>query len=239
MRRVSSFFRFVAAACVAGFSSLPAAPAPALADGPELPPGAYAYWRSTKVVSLKGESHVIDLAGENHFVAPAPWFTVSPAGGFALDGTQPEGLRLSAKQPVAPRFTLGIDLCPDVAGTEHQTVFNLYRFCELRYRKSKGELTFNVWQVSSEDRTKDLVSSVTLPLQAERWTRVRATVEGDLARLEIGEAKAERRLPGTWEFLPPAVAGIIGLGGADRIYRGRFDHLFLAVTPAAPAVATP
>lgn len=239
MRRVSSIFRFVAAACFAGFASLPAVPAPALADGPELPPGAYAYWRSTKVVSLQGESHVIDLAGDNHFVAPAPWFTVSPAGGFALDGTQTEGLRLAAKQPVSARFILGVDLCPGGAGMEHQTVFNLYRFCELRYRKSKGELTFNVWQVSAEDRTKDLVSSVTLPLPAERWSRVRATIEGDQARLEIGDAKAERRLPGTWEFLPDSVACIMGVGGSDRIYRGRFDHLFLAVAPLTPAPATP
>jgi hypothetical protein len=239
MRQVSSFFRFVAAACVAVFASLPAAPAPALLGGPDLPPGVYAYWRSTKVLALKGESHVVDLAGDNHFVAPAPWFTVSPAGGFVLDGTQTEGLRLAAKQPVSARFTLGIDLCPDLAGMEHQTVFNLYRFCELRYRKSKGELTFNVWQVSTEDRTKDLVSSLTLPLPAERWSRVRATIEGDRARLEIGDAKAERRLPGTWEFLPPAVAGIIGVGGSDRVFRGRFDHLFLALAPLAPAAATP
>ena len=243
MRPSISALLFALVFVVGPVRPLPAAPVAALVPGlstpPDLPSGASAYWRAGTVVTLKGESHVIDRVGANHFVAPAPWFTVSPAGGFALDGTQVEGLRLPIKPSVDPRFTVGVDLCPDAAGTEHQTILNLYRFCELRYRLSKAELTFNVWQTSVDDRSKEVVTSVTLPVPVGRWSRVRAQIEGDKIRLVLDEAKAERRLPGTWEFLPPTVAGIIGLGGADRVYRGRFDHLYLAAGPDAIALPGP
>lgn len=208
-----------------------AAPAERPATAPALPKGAYAYWNSAKVLQKKEELTLLDVIGANHIVVPGPWLTVGKTGGFVIDGSQSEGLRLPVKQPIANRFTLGVDINPDLDGGEHQTIVYLWRFCELRYRKSRGELTLNVWQTSPDEAGKELVSSAVLPLPAGKWSRVQALIDDKTARLTVGEAKADTALTGTWEMLPVSAVTFIGKGGADRTFRGQIDHLYLAINP--------
>lgn len=196
---------------------------------PKLPKDAYAYWHSGKVLQKKGELTVVDVVGTNHVSVSAPWLSLVSGGGLSFDGTQPEGIRLPVKQPVGNRFIMGVDVRVDPEGPEHQTIAYLYRFAELRYRRSRGELTFNVWQSMPEESGKELVTSTVLPLPPGKWGRVRAVIDDKVARLEIDSAKAESKLAGSWEFLPPTVVFLIGKGGADRSFRGQMDHLYLAL----------
>lgn len=198
-------------------------------SAPTLPRDTYAYWHSGKVLQKKGELTLVDVVGTNHVTVSAPWLALAPGGGLAFDGTQPDGIRLAAKQPVGNRFVMGLDFRADSEGPEHQTIAYLYRFCELRYRRSRGELTLNVWQSLPDESGKELVTSTVLPLPAGKWGRVRATIDDKVARLEIDSAKAESKLAGSWEFLPPSVVFFIGKGGADRSFRGQLDHLYLAL----------
>lgn len=224
-----SFLPGVSAAAAAPASSSPAGAV--IAPAPALPKGVYAYWNSGKTVAKKDELTVVDLVGQNHLSVAGPWFSLGSGGGFFLDGSQAEGIRLTRKQPVGNRFALGVDINPDPDGPEHQTIAYLYRFCELRYRLSRRELSLNVWQTTPDDGTKELVSSAVLPVPAGKWSRVQVQIEDTLARLVVGEAKAEAKLAGTWEFLPDSVVFLIGKGGSTRAYRGHLDHLYLAQTP--------
>lgn len=199
------------------------------ASAPTLPRDTCAYWHSGKVLQKKGELTLVDVIGTNHVTVSAPWLTLPPGGGLAFDGAQPEGIRLAAKQPVGNRFVMGVDFRADPEGPERQTIAYLYRFCELRYRRSRGELTFNVWQTLPDESGKELVTSTVLPLPPGKWGRVRATIDDKVARLEIDSAKAESKLSGSWEFLPPTVVFLIGKGGTDRSFRGQLDHLYLAL----------
>lgn len=198
------------------------APAPA---APAIPATATDHWSSAKVLKRPTTLTVINLIGSNH-IDFLDYAGLSPSGGIALDGTQTSGVRLEQRQPVSKNFALGLDLNPAADGAEHQTVVYLYGYCELRYRLSRGQLHFNVWQISTEEAGKQLVSTVSLPLPAGRWGRVRATITDKVARLSIDEASAEVTLPGTWDYLPESVPVFIGFGGADRAFKGRFDHLF-------------
>lgn len=197
-------------------------------SAPKLPRETFAYWHSGKVLQKKGELTVVDVVGTNHVSVAAPWLSMASGGGLSFDGTQPEGIRLAAKQPVANRFIMGVDVRVDAEGPEHQTIAYLYRFAEFRYRRSRAELTLNVWQSLPDESGKELVTSTVLPLPPGKWARVRATIEDKVARLEIDSAKAESRLAGSWEFLPPTVVFLIGKGGTDRSFRGQLDHLYLA-----------
>ncbi|MBC8011621.1 MAG: hypothetical protein H7067_16170 [Burkholderiales bacterium] len=214
----------------------PAAPAAAAGTGritaaPTLPEGVFAHWHSGKTMRKNDELNVIDVVGENHFSAWGSWFSVAKDGGFYFDGTQAEGVRVPKKQPVGNRFSLGVDICPDAQGTEHQTIAYLYRFCELRYRLSRQELSLNVWQTSMDDGAKEIIATATLPVPAGRWSRVQVRIEDKVAHLVVGDEKAEVKLQGTWEFLPESVVLLVGKGGSDRAYRGFLDHLHLALTP--------
>lgn len=198
---------------------------------PSLPPGTYAHWHSGKVLQKGGELTLVDLVGASHIVTAQPAFTIDPAGGIVANGSQSEGVRLQGKQPIANRFVMGADIRFDPDGPDHQTVAYLYRFAEFRYRKSRGELSFNVWQTSPEESGKEIVTSVSLPLPPEKLARVRGTIENNLVRLEIDGAKSDAKLLGSWEMLPLNTVFILAKGGSDRAFKGRLDHLFLAITP--------
>lgn len=203
-------------------TSAPAAPA--------IPKSATDHWSSAKVLNRAGSLTVLNLIGENH-IDFLDFARVSLEGGILLDGSQTSGTRLEQRQPVSKSFSLGVDINPASDGVEHQTVVYLYAFCELRYRLSRGELAFNIWQMSADEPGKQIVSKVSLPLPPGKWGRVRATISDNVARLTINDVTSEVALPGTWQGLPESVPVFIGFGGADRAFKGRFDHLYFDPTP--------
>ncbi len=208
------------------FSNAATGPSADALTAPKLPSGTFAHWHAGRTLGRGAALAVSDNFGDNHLPAGAV-FTITPQG-LLFSGNQTTSARAPQRSPVFERFILGVDVRPSAEGPEHQTLVYLFGYCELRYRQSRGEITFNVWQADSSEPGRQLVTSLTAPLPAERWSRIQASIDGAVIRLTVNGRTTERPLLGNWQLLPINAPVLLGYGNNDRAFSGLLNHLYFA-----------
>jgi hypothetical protein len=192
---------------------------------PVRPASTRSYWSTATAKNTKEGVTVTDAAGHADLSFPG-WLTLEPNVGFTLSGEQTAPLRLANRELVTPHILIGVDLKPAAMGNvEYQTFIYLYGYCELRYRASKGELTFNVWQGGPK-----AAGAVTLPIVPGKWNRVQAQIDGTVVRLTVNGVVQEASIGAEWTSAATAPV-LLGSSGAERPFMGGFNHLYIAEKP--------
>jgi hypothetical protein len=205
--------------------SVPASETPFPA--PAKPASTRSYWSTADVKKTKeGLLNIVDRIGKRDLFF-SDWLKLEPNVGFTMSGEQAVSGQGALREPISANIVIGVDLKPATTSTvEYQTFIYLFGYCELRYRMSKNELSFNVWY-----GVPKTVASVTLPLTPDKWNRIQAQIDGNVVRLTVNGVVEETTISTDWSAAGSTVPMLLGANGGERPFTGSFNYLYFATKP--------